>query len=135
MARKPAGEGLLPRTKWSWSSKTNSSLGGAAAAYAAGSKISTGLTLKNRPNTSFMASNVAAMPPELLKNARRLMPSLSLAAPANSSIRASTRRCCSVCGTGRYSPFEIIRVGMGERSGSATSARSHCATCSGSNMP
>ena len=83
----------------------------------------------------FIASNVAAMPPELLKNARRLMPSLSLAVAASSSIRASTRRCCSVCGTGMYSPFEIIRVGIGERTDSATSARSHCATCSASNSP
>ena len=31
--------------------------------------------MKNRPKTSFMASNVAAMPPELCRNFRRLMPS------------------------------------------------------------
>jgi hypothetical protein len=125
MARNPAGEGLLPRTKWSWSSKTNKSLGGAAAAKAAGSNISTKLTLKKRPKTSFMASNVAAMPPELCRNFRRLIPSLLLASSASASTRASTRFCCSVCGTGMYSPFEIIRVGMGAWSGSAMSARPH----------
>src|SRR4029434_5903565 len=34
-----------------------------------------------------------------------------------------------------YSPFEIILVGMGERKGSATSAREHFATCSASSSP
>ena len=34
-----------------------------------------------------------------------------------------------------YSPLEIIRVGTGERRGSATSARSHLATCSSSSSP
>src|SRR5262249_55186151 len=34
-----------------------------------------------------------------------------------------------------YSPLEIILVGTGERSGSATSARAHLATCSTSSRP
>ena len=75
------------------------------------------------------------MPPEPQRNCRRLMPSLLLASSASSSTRASTRFCWSVCGAGMYSPLEIIRVGTGERRGSATSARSHLATCSASSSP
>src|SRR6516164_4671648 len=82
-----------------------------------------------------MASNAAAMPPEPARNWRRLMPSFLLASSASSSSRASTRFCWSVCGAGMYSPLEIIRIGTGERSGSATSARSHLATCSASSSP
>src|SRR6516162_4605349 len=82
-----------------------------------------------------MASNAAAMPPEPARNWRRLMPSFLLASSASSSSRASTRFCWSVCGAGMYSPFEIIRVGTGERTGSATSARWHLLTCSASSSP
>src|SRR5262245_25467991 len=135
MARRSAGDGRLPRTRWSWSSKTNRSFGGAAWACSAGSYNSSVLTSKNRPYTSFMASSAAAMPPEPDRNCRRLMPSLWLASSARSSTRASTRFCSSVWGAGMYSPLEIIRVGTGERRGSATSARSHLATCSTSSSP
>ena len=58
---------------------------------------------------------VAAMPPDVPRNSRRSRPTFLPAWSASSSIRASTCFCWSVCGTGMYSPFEIIRVGTGER--------------------
>src|SRR5438552_9035672 len=38
-------------------------------------------------------------------------------------MRASTWRCSSVCGCGKYSPFDTTWVGIGEPSASASSAR------------
>jgi len=67
------------------------------------------------------------MPPVEARNTRRSTPSFLLADSVRSLMRASTRCCCSVWGTGMYSPLEIMRVGMGDRSGSAVSARAHFA--------
>ena len=75
------------------------------------------------------------MPPVLVRNRRRSMPSFLLAGSASSWIRASTRFCFSVCGTGMYSPFETIRVGTGDGNGSPSSARAHLAICSSSSNP
>jgi len=104
-------------------------------ARASGSNSSASVTLKKCPYTSFMASSPAAMPPEPPRNCRRLTPSFLLARSASSPMRASTCFCRGVCGAGMYSPLETIRVGTGERAGSATSARSHRATCSSSSNP
>src|SRR5712692_2261735 len=107
-----------------WSSNTNRSRG--TAPWACADPISSsGSTSKNLPNTSFIAMNAAAIPPEEARKRRRLMPSLRLASPAISAMRASTWRCCSVCGNGRYSPFDTTCVGIGERSSSASSARAN----------
>ena len=59
------------------------------------------------------------MPDAVRKNLRRLMPSRPASTPPTSLRRASTRRCCSVCGAGRYSSLETIWVGMGEANGAS----------------
>ena len=61
-----------------------------------------------------MARNEAAIPPEVVMNDRRLIPSFFEAWAASSRSRTSTFFCCSVCGSGMYSPFETICVGIGE---------------------
>ena len=129
IARSALGKFWLDRTRWVWSSKTNRFDGVPVAAYAAGSNISIGLTLKIRPNTSFIARKAAARPPVPARNFRRLIPSFFDAESASSLIRASTRFCFSVCGHGMYSPFETIRVGTGEQNGSV-SAGAQRASCS-----
>src|SRR5437762_14268878 len=80
-----------------------------------------------------MASRAAAMPPEVARNLRRLIPSFLEAESASSLIRSSTCFCCLVCGFGRYSPLDTFRVGIGERqsSGSTSYARVHLANSSG----
>ena len=65
------------------------------------------------PWISFIAMNAAAMPQPVCMNCRRLSPSRLLLASANSRIRRSTRFCVSLCGGGRYSPFDTIWVGIG----------------------
>ena len=125
---------MLDRTVCSWSSTTNTSGGHRPAAYAAGSKSSVRLTLKKRPNTSFIARKAAAVPPVVLRKDRRLIPSFLAAKSASSLIRASTCFCFSVCGNGMYSPLETICVGTGERSLSASSARAQRASCSSLNQ-
>ena len=99
---------LLWRIMWSWSSNTKRSDGGPSAANASDSNIAVGLTLKKRPKTSFIARKVAAMPPVLARNFRRLMPSFLAAPSASSFVRASTRCCSRVCGIGIHSPFDTI---------------------------
>src|SRR5438128_8431964 len=83
-----------------------------------------GSTLKNRPKTSFMARNDAAIPPEVVRKRRREIPSFLLADSASSLMRSSLCFCFLVCGTGMYSPFETLRVGIGDRKVSASSALS-----------
>src|SRR5207248_9066297 len=80
-----------------------------------------------------MAMSEAAIPPELAKNSRRLTPSFFAAPSASSLIRASTCCCFSVCGFGRYSPFDTFWVGIGEQnsSDSTSYAREHLASSSG----
>ncbi len=77
---------------------------------------------KYGPNTSFIAMNDAAIPPELARNARRDRPSCFAAPSTSSSTRDSTRFCCEVCGSGAYSPFDTICVGTAVR-GAAIPAR------------
>src|SRR5438309_4488616 len=91
--------------------------------------ISSGLTLKNRPNTSFIAMKAVAMPADDARKRRRLTPRCLAASPASSATRASTCFCCSVCGIGKYSPFDTTCVGIGEPSVSASSARTRRASC------
>ena len=67
-----------------------------------------------------MAMKEAAMPPDWERNARRLIPSFLEASSASSLIRCSTCFCCWVCGSGMYSPFDTICVGIGERKFSST---------------
>jgi hypothetical protein len=55
----------------------------------------------------------AAMPQLVCMNCRRLRPSRLPLTSANSKIRRSTRFCVSLCGGGRYSPFDTICVGIG----------------------
>ena len=57
---------------------------------AAGSAASTGSTSKNRPNTAFMASSDAAMPPLVRRKSRRLSPSRGASRPAAARMRCST---------------------------------------------
>src|SRR5205823_1756825 len=110
------------RIMCSWSSNTNRSRG--TAPWACADPISSrGFTSKKRPNTSFMAMKAAAIPPDEARNRLRLMPSRLLACPASSAMRSSTWRCCRVCGSGKYSPFDTTWVGTGEPSASASSAR------------
>ncbi len=79
-ALNPFGPFVLDRTICVWSSKTKRSRGGACSSRASSSNISSTLTLKNGlPKTWFMAMNEAAIPPELSRNRRRLMPSLPAA--------------------------------------------------------
>src|SRR5713101_64412 len=128
------GPVLLDRIVWSWSSRTNRSRGGAFLAWAPASNISSLLTLKNSaPYASFIAMKEAAIPPELPRNFRRLMPSFLETEAASSLIRYSTSFCFSVCGFGRYSPFETICVGIGPFRSSASSARSRPSSCSSLN--
>src|SRR5919201_4954247 len=80
-----------------------------------------------------MAMSEAAIPPELARNWRRLTPSFFEAESASSLIRASTCFCFSVCGFGRYSPFDTFCVGIGEQSSSDSTsyAREHLLSSSG----
>src|SRR6266568_8316292 len=80
-----------------------------------------------------MAMSEAAIPPELARNSRRLTPSFFEASAASSLIRASTCCCFSVCGFGRYSPFDTFWVGIGEQnsSDSTSYAREHLLSSSG----
>src|SRR5256885_8540584 len=80
-----------------------------------------------------MAMNEAAIPPELARNSRRLTPSFFEVASASSLIRASTSCCFSVCGFGRYSPFDTFWGGIGEQnsSDSTSYAREHLLSSSG----
>ena len=116
-----------------WSSNTNRSSGGALVAEAAGSNISTGSTSKNFPYTSFIATKHAAIPPDVVRNFRRFIPSFLAAEFASSLILASTRFCFSVWGMGMYSPLETIRVGTGDRN-SSVSAGAHLESCSSLNQ-
>ena len=84
----------------------NVSAGRPSAANASDSNSDSRLTLKKRPKTSFIARNVAAMPPVVAMNFRRLMPSFLAARSASSFVRASTRCCSCVCGMGIHSPFD-----------------------------
>ena len=61
-----------------------------------------------------MARNAAAIPPVLVRKRRLSVPSFLLAVSLSSWIRISTCFCFFVCGAGMYSPFEIMRVGMGD---------------------
>src|SRR5262245_8068444 len=76
-----------------------------------------------------MATNAVAMPADEARKRLRLMPRRFAVSPASSAMRASTCRCSSVCGIGKYSPLETTCVGMGEPSGSASSARRSAACC------
>src|SRR6516164_6818620 len=60
-----------------------------------------------------MARKAAAMPQLVCMNCRRLRPSRLPLTSASSRIRRSTRFCVSLCGGGRYSPFDTIWVGIG----------------------
>src|SRR6266487_851031 len=60
-----------------------------------------------------MARNAAAMPQLVRMNWRRLRPSRLALMSANSRMRRSSRFCVSLCGGGRYSPFDTIWVGIG----------------------
>src|SRR6266480_1767602 len=122
IARSASGPLNDSRIMCSWSSNTNRSRG--TAPWACADPISSrGFTSKKRPNTSFMAMKAAAIPPDEARNRLRLMPSRLLACPASSAMRSSTWRCCRVCGSGKYSPFDTTWVGTGEPSASASSAR------------
>src|SRR5690349_23704982 len=116
------------RIMCSWSSKTKRSFGRPPCAWA-GAKSSSGLTSKKRPNTSFIARKLAAMPPLVARKRRRLMPRRFAAAPAISATRASTSRCSGVWPEGKYSPLETTCVGTGAPSLSASSARTRCESC------
>jgi hypothetical protein len=119
---------------WSWSSNTKRFLGGPFSLNASGSNISSRLTSKNFPNTSFIAMNEAAIPPVPWRNVRREIPSFFAAESASSFSRASTCFCCRVCGSGMYSPLETICVGTGEaRPSSTASAGISFASCSSLN--
>src|SRR5467141_2293733 len=122
IARSASGPLNDSRIMCSWSSNTKRSRG--TAPWACADPISSrGFTSKNLPNTSFIARNAAAIPPDEARNRLRLMPSLLLASPASSAMRTSTWRCCRVCGSGKYSPFDTTWLGTGEPSSSAWSAR------------
>ena len=84
--------------------------------------------MKKPPKTSFIARKVAAMPPVVAMNFRRLIPSFLAARSASSLVRASMRCCSWVCGIGSHSPFDTTCAGMGEGKGS-TSALVHFASC------
>src|ERR1700684_1328768 len=60
------------------------------------------------------------MPEAVWKNRRRLTPCLRASDDPRSNNRASTLRCCSLCGVGKYSSLEMICVGIGV--GSAASS-------------
>src|SRR5262249_20191698 len=60
-----------------------------------------------------MARNAAAMPQLVRMNCRRLSPSRLPWLSANSRMRRSSRFCVSLCGGGKYSPFDTIWVGIG----------------------
>src|SRR6202521_5083728 len=124
---------LFSRIMCSWRSKTKRSRGGPISAAAAGSNSSAGSTSKKRPNTSFMAINAAAMPPDVARNLLRLMFSFLDAVAAMSAMRASTSFCFVVCAKGMYSPFETIAVGMGERRLSPSSALATAPSCASEN--
>src|SRR6267378_581201 len=122
IARSASGPLNDSRIMCSWSSNTKRSRG--TAPWACADPInSSGFTSKKLPNTSFIAMKAAAIPPDEARNRLRLMPSLLLASVASSAMRTSTRRCCRVCGSGKYSPFDTTCVGTGEPSSSAWSAR------------
>src|SRR6266446_1257202 len=122
IARSASGPLNDSRIMCSWSSNTKRSRG--TAPWACADPISSrGFTSKNLPNTSFIARNAAAIPPDEARNRLRLMPSRRLASVASSAMRSSTWRCCRVCGSGKYSPFDTTCVGTGEPSSSAWSAR------------
>src|SRR6267143_1836934 len=127
IARSASGPLNDSRIMCSWSSNTKRSRG--TAPWVCADPISSsGFTSKKRPNTSFMAMKAAAIPPDEARNRLRLMPSRLLACPASSAMRASTWRCCRVCGSGKYSPFDTTCVGTGEPSSSAWSARARPAS-------
>src|SRR5467141_115828 len=122
IARSASGPLNDSRIMCSWSSNTTRTPG--TAPWACADPVSSrGFTSKNLPNTSFIARNAAAIPPDEARNRLRLMPSLLLASVASSAMRTSTWRCCRVCGSGKYSPFDTTCVGTGEPSSSAWSAR------------
>ena len=79
------------------------------------------LTSKTGPNTSFMARKAAAMPALDARNWRRFIPCRGPRSSASSLMRASTRCCSRVWGSGLNSPLETIWVGTGEAN-AATSA-------------
>src|ERR1700682_3437570 len=81
-----------------------------------------------------MAMKEAAIPPELARKFRRLTPSFLETRSASSLMRYSTSFCFSVCGLGRYSPFETICVGMGDLRSSTSSARSRPSSWSSLNQ-
>src|SRR5580704_19256368 len=70
------------------------------------------------------------MPAAVWKKRRRLTPWRSASLSPRSLSRASTSRCFSVCGAGRYSSLETIWVGMGEGNSSSSAPCSAC-ICSG----
>ncbi len=103
------------RTKWVWPSMINC-LENASARSAAMSGVaaSARLASKSRPNTWFIATNEAAMPAAVWKKRRRDRPCRRASRSLSSLSRASTSRCFSVCGVGRYSSLDTIWVGTGD---------------------
>ncbi len=53
------------------------------------------------------------MPAAVAKKRRRLMPCRRASGRADFLRRASTSRCCAVCGAGTYSSLDTIWVGIG----------------------
>src|SRR5436853_5384959 len=60
-----------------------------------------------------MAAKARAMPQEVRRNRRRSLPKYPAWRCAFATISCSSRRCCGVWGTGRYSSLEITWVGTG----------------------
>jgi hypothetical protein len=72
---------------------------------------------------SFIATNAAAIPAAVLKNARRVMPCLRASSDPYSLMRDSNSRCFSFCGDGMYSSLDTHWAGMGDGNAEVSAGR------------